>query len=304
MRRRKARNSAANLNKKRPGEGWGVSISPVHGLDPRRSLRCSMRWIAFTLTLLLLFPGWLPARAEEAQFAQPMALGVLPQVPFVDRFEADLQHRWVASDGWHSGDLFSTEWRRSQISQAPEGVSLILAPSPGDAQKPYVSGELNTRDQYLYGYFETRLRMPRGAGLVGAFFTFTRPDGVASWNEIDMEFLGRDPHRLELVYHVAGEATLEVIALPFDASADFHTYGFEWRPEGIRWFVDNRLVHTSRGGRVRELNRPQRIFTSLWNSEHMPRWLGVIDPTEAPWRLDVACIAYAPRYLGRPMCTG
>lgn len=159
-----------------------------------------------------------------------------------------------------------------------------------------------SHDEFLYGYFEARFRMPRGNGLIAAFFTYTRPGGVETWNEIDMELLGRDPRRLELVYHVAGQATLEVINLPFDPSEDFHTYAFEWLPDRIRWYVDNRLVHTARGPLVRQLNRPQNIFASLWNSERMPRWLGVIDPSEAPWEMNVACIAYAPSYEGRSLC--
>ncbi len=234
--------------------------------------------------------------------AQTEAANAAP-APFVDRFDGPiLDPRWRVSDRWHSGDWFSTEWRASQTTLSESGLVLTLAPRVGEGPKPYISGEIATREEYLYGYFETRFRMPRGNGLVAAFFTFTRPDGQATWNEIDMELLGRDPRRLELVYHVAGQANLQVINLPFDPSEGFHTYGFEWRPNRIRWYVDNRLVHTSRGGRVAELNRPQRMFASLWNSERMPRWLGVIDPAEAPWRMTVSCLAYAPRYPGRSLC--
>jgi endo-1,3-1,4-beta-glycanase ExoK len=226
-----------------------------------------------------------------------------PEAPFIERFQAPvLDERWRISHGWHSGEWFSSEWRASQTMLGPRGVTLTLAPRVDEGEKPYVSGEFSTREEYQYGYFESRLRMPRGRGLVAAFFTFTRPEGNETWNEIDMELTGYDTRRIELVYHVAGQATLEVVELPFDAAADYHTYAFEWRPNAIRWYIDNRLVHVSRGPLVSQLNRPQRIFASLWNSERMPRWLGVIDPSEAPWEMDIACIAYAPSYEGRSLC--
>jgi licheninase len=242
------------------------------------------------------------SRATET-IARPAAFA--PPSAFINRFAAapDLGSLWVISDGWDSGEWFSTEWRRSQLRLTPRGAVLTLAPAPDGAAKPYVSSEISTAEEYRYGYFETRLRMPRGNGLVSAFFTFTRPEGVESWNEIDMELTGYDTRRIELVYHVAGEATLQVVQLPFDAAAGFHTYGFEWRADRIAWYIDNRLVHVSRDGRVRELTRPQRMFASLWNSERMPRWLGAINPAEAPWVMTVSCAAYAPEYSGHPLCT-
>jgi endo-1,3-1,4-beta-glycanase ExoK len=240
------------------------------------------------------------ARAEAAADADAR---LQEPAEFVERFRTPaFAPRWIVSDGWHSGEWFSTEWRRSQATLTDRGALLTLAASPADAAKPYISGEIASRREFQYGYFEARFRMPHGAGLISAFFTYTRPNGPDSRNEIDMELLGRDPRRLELVYHVADQATLEVIRLRFDPSRGFHTYAFDWQPDHIRWYVDNRLVHISRGGRVGELTRPQRMFASLWNSERMPRWLGPIDPTEAPWRMTIRCMAYAREYQGRSLC--
>lgn len=259
-----------------------------------------------TALMLIAFGGGGALAREQSAVAATAAnvtqAGAAPR-PFVERFQTPvLDERWLVSDGWHSGEWFSAEWRASQTRLGPQGVTLTLAPRNGEGEKPYVSGEFSTREAYRYGYFEARLRMPRGRGLVSAFFTFARPGGLETRNEIDMELTGYDTRRIELVYHVAEQATLKVLELPFDAAADFHTYAFEWRPRIIRWYIDGRLVHVSRGRLVRQLDRPQRIFASLWNSERMPRWLGVIDPSEAPWEMRVACIAYAPTYEGRSLC--
>lgn len=255
--------------------------------------------------LLTLLTANAPAFAREQEEAPAAVLAAANAAPasFTERFQTPaLDPRWIVSDRWHSGDWFSTEWRASQLGVGPQGAVFTLAPRADDGPKPYVSGEISTREAFLYGYFEARLRMPRGRGLVSAFFTYGRPAGIETRTEIDMELTGYDPSRIELVYHVGEQAHLQVVQLPFDASADFHTYAFEWRPDRIRWYIDNRLVHTSSGEQVGELNQPQRLFSSLWNSERMPRWLGVIEPAEAPWVMTVSCIAYAPRRAGRALC--
>jgi endo-1,3-1,4-beta-glycanase ExoK len=241
-----------------------------------------------------------PAAMTGAAVSSPAAT---PAPSFVERFRGpDLDARWYVSQHDVTGEWSAAVWRRSQVATGPQGMVITLAPAEEGLPKPYVSGELMTREFYRYGYFEARMQIPRGSGLVAAFFTFSRRDGQESWNEIDMEFTPRDPRRIELVYHVAGDATLQVLELPFDASAGLHTYGFEWRPDEIRWYIDNRLVHISRGGRVAELTQPQQMFASLWNSVRMPRWLGPLDPAEAPWRMVVSCMAYAPTYEGRSLC--
>jgi beta-glucanase (GH16 family) len=238
-----------------------------------------------------------------AAHAQQTGWPPTDRAAFIDRFEGRTLHRrWSLADGWHNGDLFSAEWRASQAQLTPEGVELVMAPAPIGAQKPYMSAELRTRETYLYGYFEARLRMPRGPGLVAAFFSFARPGDRETQNEIDVELLGRDPSIVELTYHVGNLATREIVTTGFDASLDFHTYAFEWRPDSIHWYLDNQLVHTSDEDQVRALVHPQRIELSLWNSDQLPRWLGSIDHAQAPWRMTVACVAYAPRYEGRSLC--
>lgn len=243
-------------------------------------------------------PAQAPANVAQSAEAEP------PEGPhFVDRFDKlEEAARWTISDGWSNGAWVSNDWRRAQVQIAPEGLAITMARNPPAAEKPYSSGEISTHETYRHGYFEARLRMPRGPGLVVGVFTYTRPEGEDSWNEIDMELLGRDTRTLELTYHVAGEAKKEEIHLPFDAAEGFHTYAFEWRPDAIIWYVDNVVVHEARGAAIEHMDRSQRFYVSLWNSRELYRWVGRIDPAQAPWRLDVACVAQAAAYVGRSLC--
>jgi len=242
-----------------------------------------------------------PAKSGEpkAEFAQ------LPEsVTFLERFQTLDESRWVFSDGWNNGTWMENDWRRDALSLSPAGLTITMRPNrPGPERRPYMSGELQSHDSYLYGYFEASMRIPRGEGVVAGFFTYARPGESDTWEEIDIEFLGKRPRAMAVTYHVHGFSHQDMIDLGFDASQAFHTYGFEWTEDAVRWYVDNRLVHEVRDPRLQRLRRPQRLYLSLWNSTELYRWVGDLDPEEAPWTLGVSCIAQAGRYDGVSLCT-
>lgn len=221
---------------------------------------------------------------------------------FVDSFAVLDESRWRIADGWSNGSWTANDWRRTQIRRIPSGIQITLGRNPGGSDKRFSSGELQSEDVYQYGYFETRMQAPRGSGLVTGFFTYTRPTGENSWDEIDIEILGRDTRSIQLTYFRNGQRHIETIPLGFDAAEGLHTYGFEWRPERIRWYVDGRMVHEENGTNGPIPHRRQRLYLHLWNTDTLTEWLGRILPWEGPWRLNVSCIAYAPTYENRSLC--
>jgi endo-1,3-1,4-beta-glycanase ExoK len=225
----------------------------------------------------------------------------LPVPAFVETFAAIDEERWVVADGWSNGDWTANHWREEQVQIAPHGIDIVLDAAT-DGDKPYASGELQSHEEFRYGYFETRMRVPRGSGLVTGFFTYTRDGHERTWEEIDVEILGRDTHSIQVTYFHRGRDYIVTRPLGFDAAADFHNYGFEWTPAHLRWYVDGTLVHEERGANVPLPRAAQRLYLHLWNTETLTDWLGSIDPDEGPWRLSVACVAFAPRYEGRPLC--
>jgi|CXWL01.1.fsa_nt_gi endo-1,3-1,4-beta-glycanase ExoK len=258
---------------------------------------------SFGMALAADTPRSLPTGGGKA--APPVERAAVVELAgdgFIDNFRELDDERWTVSDGWSNGDWTSSDWRRGQVRLTPEGLALTLDVAPRGSDKPFMSGEISTSEEFRYGYFETRMRIPRGAGLVVGAFTFTREAGNSTWNEIDMELLGRNPRRIELTFHEGGRARNRNVDLPFDASDGFHTYGFEWRRDVLRWYVDGRLVHTMRGAAVQRLTRPQRFIIHLWNSQTLDGWVGAIDRSEAPWTLVIACAAHAERYRGRSLC--
>lgn len=243
--------------------------------------------------LLLPILALLACAPSPAQSALP---------PFVDTFRALNEDRWVVADGWTSGDWTANDWQREQITLRPHGIDIELERARGVHGKRFSSGELQSEVGYRYGYFETRMRVPRGSGLVTGFFTYTREEELHTWDEIDIEILGRDTRSIQFTYFRRGRRHIVTRPLGFDAAADFHNYAFEWAPDYLRWYVDGTLQHEERGANGQLPHSEQRLFLHLWNTETLTAWLGPINPREGPWRLSVACVAYAPLYEGRQLC--
>lgn len=110
----------------------------------------------------------------------------------------------------------------------------------------YTSGAVNTHHKFNfdYGYFEARMKMPKGKGMWPAWWMLK--DGWPP--EIDMlEVLCSKPHELHVNFHY-GPAWNEhysheqVLNLGYSTSDDYHTYGFEWTPDYMRYYVDGKQV--------------------------------------------------------------
>ena len=62
--------------------------------------------------------------------------------------------------------------------------------------------------------------------------------------------------------------------LGFDASEGFHTYGFDWQPDHITWYVDGKAVYTATE------NIPStsgKIMMNVWNGIGVDEWLKPFD---------------------------
>ncbi len=235
----------------------------------------------------------------------PMASADLPQQgeAFIDRFDGDsLSERWFVSDGWTNGDWMENDWQASQVSITEDGVRLTMGPAVEGSKKSLSSAEIRTHEFYRYGYFEVRMRVPAGSGTVTGAFTYAEQKGRTRPNEIDIEILGRNPRTLEATIHENGKPTGDKLRLPFDTTTAFHTYGFDWTRNYVRWYVDGKLVHQITGAPAARLTRPQQFFVNLWASKQLKDWVGPLDTSKKPWTLDVACVAYAKSYKNESLC--
>jgi endo-1,3-1,4-beta-glycanase ExoK len=213
---------------------------------------------------------------------------------FVETFQHLNRDRWSVSHGWVNGDYQSCEWRADAVTNTANELRLTLSDRGGKA-RPLGCGELRTKALLSYGVYEARIRSAAGSGLVTAFFTYIGPPaGSPEHDEIDFEFLGKDPHTVNITHFTNGKPyNGKVIQLGFDASQTFHNYGFEWLADKIGWYVDGKLVaETPEGAKIPR--NPGHLHFMLWSgSKVQDAWMGPFNYT-APVTADIEWAAFTP----------
>ncbi len=148
--------------------------------------------------------------------------------------------------------------------------------------QPYLSGVITSYDalQFIYGYAETRAKVTFGRGYWPAFWLLNAYYGQGGDDpEIDiMEFIGHDQDVVYHTYHYYDadgqlRSTESEPTPGIDYTADFHTFGVEWKPGTIIYFVDGIEVH-----RVTDPKVSQQSMYVIANTAMGGWWAG--DPDE------------------------
>lgn len=192
------------------------------------------------------------------------------------------------------------------------GMELLLRAEPKEGKR-YTAGSIATKDtpeaRHLYGRFEVELKPVRASGVITAFFLYR----FDPWQEIDMEFLGRDTTKVLInVFYNPGEegdlynygyrGTPVLVDLGFDAADAVHRYAIEWDPGEIRWFVDDVLIHARPAGKPTPIpHLPMRFHINTWPvcSEELA---GRLDTARLPASTEVRSVSvfkHSPPILER-----
>ena len=220
------------------------------------------------------------------------------------------------SDGWTNGDVFNVVWKSSNVFYENGIMRLGITEEKASAwlndkevEFNYTAGEARTQNYYHYGDYEVSMKPSANAGTASTFFVCTGPydtkfvldengDYVLDDNgqrvtvanahdEIDIEFLGKDTTHVQFNFFVDGKGGNEYMYdLGFDASKEFHTYGFRWAEDSITWFVDGKPVYkvttdktATTGENVRIVEKlpstAGRMLSNYWcGNERAWAWMG------------------------------
>ena len=220
------------------------------------------------------------------------------------------------SDGWSNGDVFNVVWKKGNVHYEDGIMRLGITQEKATAwlndaevEFDYTAGEARTQNYYHYGDFEVCMKPSANPGTASTFFTCTGPydtkfvlDENGDYkldengqritvnnphDEIDIEFLGKDTTKVQFNYFVNGVGGHEYMYdLGFDASKEFHTYGYRWEPNAITWFVDGQPVYkvTTDKNVTPAKNvvivdvlpsTPGRILTNYWcGNSRAEGWMG------------------------------
>lgn len=220
------------------------------------------------------------------------------------------------SDGWSNGDVFNVVWKKHNVAYengimrlgiTEEKVTTWL--NDEEVEFNYTAGEARTQNYYHYGDYEVSMKPSANPGTASTFFVCTGPydtkfvldengDYVLDENgqrtsvpnahdEIDIEFLGKDTTKVQFNFFVGGQGGNEYMYdLGFDASKEFHRYGFRWAEDSITWFVDGVPVYkvttnknATTGNNLRVVEKlpstAGRMLTNYWcGNERAWGWMG------------------------------
>ncbi len=191
--------------------------------------------------------------------------GTEPDGPWVLAWEDDFsgaagalpnQANWrfdVGTD-WGNAQLEYDTDRASNASLDGAGHLVITARQESFQGSAYTSARITTKgkQEFKYGRFEARIKLPSGRGLWPAFWLLGANLDRVGWpqaGEIDvMEYRGQEPSIVHGSLHgpgySAGNAFTRRFVLDngrFDAG--FHDFTVEWDEDQIKWKVDGQLYH-------------------------------------------------------------
>jgi len=143
------------------------------------------------------------------------------------------------------------QYRASQLVVGDGTLQLVAARTSVKSGFPWTSGMITTGGPfvwppqptfaYTYGYAEMRAQLPAGAGFWPAFWLVP---ANGSWPpEIDiMEWQGAQPQTDFMTVHFSdAHAKNDSLGGTYDSpglSSGFHTYGVDWEPNAITWYLD------------------------------------------------------------------
>jgi beta-glucanase (GH16 family) len=164
----------------------------------------------------------------------------------------------IGGHGWGNQEKQYYTGGRGENARVENGMLIIEARKEPWDTNSYTSTRLVTRgkNEWLYGRFEIRAKLPRGTGTWPAIWMLAGAHtyGEGYWphnGEIDiMEHVGfnqgfvhASTHSLKYFWQIGTQRTDTIISP--DVSDSFHNYILEWYPEKIHVFMDDSLYFTS-----------------------------------------------------------
>jgi beta-glucanase (GH16 family) len=170
-------------------------------------------------------------------------------------------------------------------------------PDAGNALYSSASITTQAHQEWQYGRFEVRAKMPQGNGVWASLWLMGASDSKGSpWpacGEIDIaEHVGKEPENIYGTVHFQDEGKHRKKPFLFAETnlyKDFHVYVAEWGPDRIEFFCDGKkygtfpVIHAGEG----DLNPFQHSFFLMISLALGGSWGGPIDDAMLPQRMIV-----------------
>lgn len=144
----------------------------------------------------------------------------------------------------------------------------------------FKSSAIQSKDEFLYGKWEVRLKPTSVAGMLNSFYTIdwddrqVNGDGDGTKQEIDIEFLTHtftpDNGKVHFAVHASNLTSFETkpdIELGFNPSDDFHVWAINITSEFIEWSVDGKVLHIYQYDKQDiKINQPYMLKLNHWSA--------------------------------------
>jgi beta-glucanase (GH16 family) len=151
---------------------------------------------------------------------------------------------YTSQKAWHTAEnIVIKDGKLTIISKAEtlNHMPVVTSWDPYTAKYDtfnYSTGELWSKQNFGYGKFEARIKVPKEVGAWPAFWLY---GSNPTWNEIDVfEFYGAKTKLLSMTAHYNGHMSGQHAKIK-DAATDFHIYTVIYEENKIEWYVDGIL---------------------------------------------------------------
>jgi beta-glucanase (GH16 family) len=276
----------------------------------------------FTLSIFLVLGSFLTLATIEGhdnaiQAAKVKAAGIVTPagnkiLVFSDDFNGTSldASKWSTCYDWrlpsetgctNQGNLEQEWYTRDQLTVGNGALILTAQKAPTDVVLQgqvktfeYQSGMINTGSggtsgnahwAGTYGYYEARIKFGQGDGVWPAFWLL--PVDKQWPPEIDiMEFIGGKPNQiLQTVHWQQNGKPLEnsKVVTGQNYSGGWHTYGVDWEPGRIDWYIDGVKTNSYIGSNVPD--QPMEMILDLAIGGTLPK--NADDSTSFPQEMQV-----------------
>jgi beta-glucanase (GH16 family) len=237
------------------------------------------------LRVLLISAAAIPfqVQAQDQSYAPP-GYNLVWADEFAEPGLPDQQNWGYETDanatGWDDGELQYYAAARPETTKVSDGVLSIIARSERLTSaedyggQAYTSGRLTTegKQEWTYGHFEMRAKLPCGEGTLSSFMTLG-PEWIP-WPDaggIDiMAQLGAEPNTIYPTVNTKATATKDGAEASIelaDACKTFHVYHVTWTPDEIVIGVDGTIHLTyqnkGKGPENWPFDKPQHLVAYL-----------------------------------------
>ncbi|MEM9296036.1 MAG: glycoside hydrolase family 16 protein, partial [Planctomycetota bacterium] len=169
----------------------------------------------------------------------------------------------------------------------------------------YNSGHVRTWQEWRYGRFEVRAKIPWGQGLWPAIWLLPRHSAWPVGGEIDiMENVGSNTYFVKGSYHYNWAPGSPITSnadyiTGEDFAAGYHDYAVEWEQDQLRFYVDGNLYHTVYNP-IQPDPAPMSLILNLAVGGDWPGPPNGSTPLPTPFDIDYVRVWQRPDWVAPP----